>query len=863
MDTYEHFSKEELVRLPEEGESSSSRNSAFPEAVCRENEIKNVISDVLMLLYSSEKRESIDRALHLLMNFFDADWVYVATFDTEGKTATFQYEVTSPWVENSKESASELTVDTIPWMIDTLLQGKDIVVSDVRVLPDEARTDKILFEEQHLSSLLALPITYNGEVKGFIGFDSIRVRRCWTRTEVQNLHIIANIFSIIVERNKTQRDMRESRARLRESGIRFRVIFENLPDGIELFDPNGDVVDINDTAAERFGISRRETIGTNLSTHFFLPDQVKTGIREGRDFSCSCICPYKPDGTERTPHPAVRYLQLKGVPLLDEEVGRIGFLLIILDDTGIHRKAEQTEENLAMLKAVLLNGRSVVGEYDLERDELFVDPQLNSDLKINDFFALFRSTPYLSKKKMFSLIHPDDASRNELLYRLIAQGKKKGASADIRVRVDGRVIWLRFSIQAYKTAPDGKPRKAILYLSDVTEEKQLETKLRRAEEEKQRSEIEKQKALEADKLKSAFLANMSHEIRTPLNAIVGFSGLMAETDDREEQRNYLGIINRNSELLLGLITDILDFSRMESGKFDYVLAEVDIKEICTELCMVHSLKVPEGVSLVYPRDSLPPVMLRTDAKRITQVISNLLSNAVKFTRQGTIRLTFGEENDRVYIEVADTGIGIAPEYVDRIFQRFVKVNEFMQGTGLGLPICKNIVETLGGTIAVQSEAGKGSVFRVILPKATAVTGKERLGNGLPAGASHSVPVAVAPETTPVILIAEDVEANYRLLEALLKKEYELLHAWNGEEAVRLFKTGKPHLILMDLKMPLMNGFEAAREIRRVSDTVPIVALSAFAFENEKLKAKECGFNEYLVKPLQVSEVKEVLRSYNL
>ncbi len=733
MDTYEHLSKEESVRLPEERDSGVIRNNAIPDAVCQENEIKNVISDVLVLLFSSEKKESIDRALHLLMNFFDADWVYVATFDTEGKTATFQYEATSPWVEASKENVSELTVDTIPWMIRTLLQGKDIVVPDVCNLPGEARTDKVLFDEQHLSSLLALPITYNGEVKGLIGFDSIRIRRSWTRTEVENLHIIANIFSIIVERDKTQRAMHESRTRLRESGIKFRVIFENLPDGIELFDPNGYVVDLNDTAAGMFGISRRETIGTHLSSHLFLPEKVKADIREGRDFSCTCICPYKPDDPESTSHPAVRYLQLKGVALFDEEVGCTGFLLIVLDHTGIHLKAEQTEENLAMLKAVLLNGRSVVGEYDLQRDELFVDPLLNSDLKINGFFALFKNTPYLTKEKMFSLVHPDDASRNELLYRLIAQGKKKGASADIRVCIDGRIVWLRFSIQAYKAAPDGKPAKAILYLTDITEEKELETKLRQAEEEKRRSEIEKQKAMEADKLKSAFLANMSHEIRTPLNAIVGFSGLIAETDDREEQRNYLGIINRNSELLLGLITDILDFSRMESGKFDYMLTEVDIKEICTELCAVHSLKVPEGVRLVYPCDSLPSVTLYTDVKRITQVISNLLSNAVKFTRQGTIRLTFGEENNRVYIEVADTGIGIAPEYIDRIFQRFVKVNEFMQGTGLGLPICKNIVESLGGAITVQSEVGKGSVFRITLPKTAGITEKEPFENRCPAG----------------------------------------------------------------------------------------------------------------------------------
>lgn len=229
-----------------------------------------------------------------------------------------------------------------------------------------------------------------------------------------------------------------------------------------------------------------------------------------------------------------------------------------------------------------------------------------------------------------------------------------------------------------------------------------------------KNEVELVKVREADSLKTAFLANMSHEIRTPLNAIIGFSNVLSETDDEEERKVYLEIIHRNNELLLHLIDDILDFSKIESNMLDLTYKEIDLKNLCMGLYSVHSLKMKPGVRMIFD-PALPSLWIYTDENRLLQVISNLLSNAIKFTETGSITLDYHVRNSEVYIRVKDTGIGIPKEKRCSIFDRFVKLNNYTQGTGLGLPISKMIIKRLGGKIGLDSEVGKGSTFWIVLP----------------------------------------------------------------------------------------------------------------------------------------------------
>ena len=238
-------------------------------------------------------------------------------------------------------------------------------------------------------------------------------------------------------------------------------------------------------------------------------------------------------------------------------------------------------------------------------------------------------------------------------------------------------------------------------LNDITEQRQDQLAL--------------MKVQEADKMKNAFIANMSHEIRTPLNAIVGFAHLVTETTNASEQREYFSIINKNCDLLLKLINDILDLSKIESGRLNYNVSEVELRDICQEAYVVQSLKMTSDVALLYNSVAMPSVRLWIDPHRVEQVLLNLLSNAIKFTSKGFISLFYEVEDMFVRVSVMDTGIGISEEKLESVFERFVKLDDFYQGAGLGLPICKMIVEQLGGEIGVRSELGKGSTFWFTLP----------------------------------------------------------------------------------------------------------------------------------------------------
>lgn len=252
------------------------------------------------------------------------------------------------------------------------------------------------------------------------------------------------------------------------------------------------------------------------------------------------------------------------------------------------------------------------------------------------------------------------------------------------------------------TNPDpGASPLLLIMLNDITEQRQDQLAL--------------MKVQEADKMKNAFIANMSHEIRTPLNAIVGFAHLVTETTNASEQREYFSIINKNCDLLLKLINDILDLSKIESGRLNYNVSEVELRDICQEAYVVQSLKMTSDVALLYNSVTMPSVRLWIDPHRVEQVLLNLLSNAIKFTSKGFISLFYEVEDMFVRVSVMDTGIGISEEKLESVFERFVKLDDFYQGAGLGLPICKMIVEQLGGEIGVRSELGKGSTFWFTLP----------------------------------------------------------------------------------------------------------------------------------------------------
>ncbi|WP_044267003.1 ATP-binding protein [Bacteroides timonensis] len=386
--------------------------------------------------------------------------------------------------------------------------------------------------------------------------------------------------------------------------------------------------------------------------------------------------------------------------------------------------------------------------------------------------------------------------------------------------------------------------------------------------------VAKEKAETSDQLKSAFLANMSHEIRTPLNAIVGFSRIIAESNDTEERKSYYNIVEANNERLLQLINEILDLSKIEAGIVEFSVATVRLHPLCKEIHDTHVFRCPEGVELIFePSDE--ELRIESDKNRIFQVFSNLIGNAFKFTTKGSISYGYRQEEEKIVFHVTDTGTGIAPEKIGKVFERFVKANNFAQGTGLGLAICKTIIERLGGTISVTSELGKGTTFTFTLPANTAKEKeKEMLKSALASSEltaeEQSIITANAEGTpTPVtkdtkkktVLIAEDTDSNYILAKAILSKEYHLERAKDGMEAVNMFVEINPDIILMDMKMPNLGGLDATKIIRELSPDVPIVALTAFAYDHDRKAALEAGCNDFLTKPFTQEVLKETIKKW--
>lgn len=371
------------------------------------------------------------------------------------------------------------------------------------------------------------------------------------------------------------------------------------------------------------------------------------------------------------------------------------------------------------------------------------------------------------------------------------------------------------------------------------------------------------KAEQASRMKSLFLANMSHEIRTPLNAIEGFSRVMAETDSPEDRMKFMEIIESNNGRLLSLIDDILDLSRVEAGEITIKKGMTDLNELCHSLQNIFKFRCPDSLELIWNKPNMK-VTLNTDANRVTQVFSNLIGNALKHTVRGSITYGYRLINDGNEVEffVTDTGSGIDPNDLENIFGTYVSRDADIQnGYGLGLALCKTIVEKMDGRISVQSKLGEGSTFRFVLPFEGTIGGMTRNSRTTTNSRTIRSTTMTNMQNAPMILVAEDEDSNYELVRIVLSKRYRLMRAVNGIEAVTLCEDEHPDLILMDIRMPGMNGLDATRIIKEVNHDVPVVALSAYAFDENIREAKAAGCDDFMAKPFRVEDLLDMVEKY--
>ena len=670
----------------------------------------SISQSLLRFLKADDITQCIIEILHDLLDFFHGGRVYIFEYDECKKYQDCTFEVVAEGVSSEKNTLQHVLTDDLTWWTRQIVEGGTIVLDSLSQLPSEAKAEYEILSRQNIKSLMVVPLSAGELVWGYMGIDLVDNYRNWTNEDFQWFTSLANIISICIELRKAKDDAiheRNELIRLHQALDRseklFKNVFNDIPVGVEIYDKNACLIDLNTKDIEIFGVDKKEDVlGVNFFDNPNVPAEIKERARveDFLDFRLNYSFqdaqgyypPLKNDKIE---------LYTKMRKLFDNHGSFNGYLLINIDNTeridAINRIRDF--ENFFLL----ISDYAKVGYVKLN--------MLNKmGYAIKQWYKNMgedEQTPLFLIVGVYSKLHPEDRQRVLNFYEKAMKGTSDNFTGEVRVLRAGTFNqwnWVRMNVVVTKYEPENGEIELIGINYDITELKETEALLIKA----------KDKAEEMDRLKSAFLANMSHEIRTPLNAIVGFSGLLIDAESADERRQYMKIVQDNNELLLQLISDILDLAKIEAGTFSFTIGEVDVNLLCEDLVRSMQLKVSDKVQLVFD-NHLPECRIMADRNRLHQVLSNLVGNAVKFTTEGSIRIGYIHKGDYLEFYVTDTGIGIDPEHCKQIFDRFVKLNSFIHGTGLGLSICKSIVEQQGGSIGVDSEVGKGSRFWFTYP----------------------------------------------------------------------------------------------------------------------------------------------------
>ena len=560
---------------------------------------------------------------------------------------------------------------------------------------------RILKEEQLSTTIHSYGVYQRPEVVYLLdtvkGAVWVRSKVCFQETDEEGNEVIYGISEV-----QDGPDMASAYQALQYSERLLSNIFKYLPIGIELYDMDGVLVDLNDKELEMFHIEKKEDVlGINIFDNPIFPKEMKEQLKKNEDADFTFRYDFSKVGSyyQNTQKQGTIDLMTKVTTLYNSEHQPINYLLINADKTETtvaYNKIQEFEEFFELVGDYAKVGYAhfnILSGHGYAQKSWYRNVGEADETPLSDIFGTYRH------------FHPDDRA---LLIRFLDDARKgltTKLSKEMRVlREDGTYTWTHVNLLVKKYAPQDRIIEIISINYDITELKRTEEMLVKA----------RDKAEASDRLKSAFLANMSHEIRTPLNAIVGFSSLLTSTENAAEKELYNSLIGHNNKLLLNLINDVIDLSKIESGYLELRPDWVNLTELLDESVAEYAHQVPSGVELLtnYPaHDSL----VELDKLRIKQILSNFLSNALKNTTTGHVEVFYEVDHQSVRIGVKDTGRGIPQNMLEKIFERFEKLDSFAQGAGLGLPICKLIVEKMNGRILVDSQLGIGTTFIIELP----------------------------------------------------------------------------------------------------------------------------------------------------
>ena len=629
------------------------------------------------------------------------------------------------------------------------------------------------------------------------------------------------------------------------------LIPEYIPLGLGVYDKDGYLKYANDTTLKMFGVTMKDIYNINIFDDPNITAEDKALLKQGLNVSFETdydfdLC----ENFYETPIKGIKkYFVTKVTIMRDPEGNRQGYLLACEDITV--KKAQEREiiESYKKIKAtqkelsLALNaGKLSSWNYNI-KEGLFCK-----------FDVHIENIEKRSLQSIYESIHPDDRNKFMALLEAVAHKQKLPENRIILRVLENNATDYSYSSFTYSAVEDEAGNVVVITFiqRDITEDIIYQQNLITA----------KNKAEEADKLKSTFLANMSHEIRTPLNAIVGFSELLTETDDAEEKFEYKQLIETNSEILLKLIGDILDLSKIEVGSIDINRQKLNLCQLCDELYRSFQQRIKNPKVILKLINPYTKCVANFDKYRFMQIFTNFATNAIKYTPQGEIVMGYECMPGQVRIYVKDSGIGIPEEKKNRIFSRFEKLDTFAQGTGLGLSICKAIADATGGEVGFKSKANIGSEFWYIGYTDVEYVEKsevadEDLNNKSTEHLSANSSVKIKDLN---ILIAEDNDSNYLLIKKLLK-DNQLTRTITGVEAIEKIKAQTFDIVFMDMRMPVMNGLEATSLIREFNQTTPIIALTANAFDSDRENALAAGCNHFMTKPVKKRELMDLLFRY--
>lgn len=674
---------------------------------------RKTIQKILHIITHSEASVAINDGLAQVLSYFDSDRVYIGFFDETEASLSFIHEISADgkmnlhdFLRSQFNSSAVLYEKDFPWWIGNIKKGIDTVISDMQDLPAEAHYEQSLMIKNGLKSTLATSIYSEGKIRGFMGIEFTRKHHSWTEAEIENTHFFADLFSILIENKQMQKTIKDSSVEIFKSNAIFKIVFEALPIGIELYDEKGYLININPYDLNILGTAKEDILGINLFDNPTISEENLNRIRNGEEATFEGDYNYNTineQGYYVTTH-SDRVMRLIGkcIPLKDKQNELFGYVLLVHHDTSYYQEKEKLHESLEKLKMAINSANSYIWEYDVKKDSIQVDFSL-LDYEHNKFVETDETIVQTSRDAHLGRIHPEDIERVMSQVKEIITGEISSFTETYRQYFRKELHWYTTFFRTYKYDAHGKPSKIICLTRDITKERENELALIHEK--------------ETNRIKTAFMENMSHELRTPLNVIVGFSNILAETNDTEENAYFIDLIRKNNDILLQIIDNILSFTKIESGAMQYAISDVDIKEICREAASIKSSNQKEHICFHFD-ENLPSLMARTDRERMIQVLFHLLDNAYKFTEEGSVALHYYVYNEKeIRIEVADTGIGLTEEEISKMFKHFYKADEFQVGLGLGLSISKKIIEDLGGCVGVNSKKGEGSTFWFHLPLA--------------------------------------------------------------------------------------------------------------------------------------------------